>query len=49
MKRGERAQVRTDMVEFILSPCRFRSQVNFKFGHLTSWLFSEGKEMYKKV
>ena len=29
-----------------LLPCRFRSQVDLNFGHITS---EDGKEMYEKV
>ena len=32
-----------------LSPCRSRYQVNLKFGHFTSYLCSESKEMCKKA
>jgi len=34
MKRGERAQVQTEMIEFIGLPFPFSS--NLKFGHFTS-------------
>ena len=43
LKRGERAQVRTEIVEFIAS------LVNLKFGHPTSYLCSEDNEIYKKA
>ena len=34
LKRGGRARVQTEMAEFIT--CRYRSQVNLKFGHFRS-------------
>ena len=47
LKKGERAQVRTEMVEFFDLPFPF--PINLKFGHFTPLLCSEGKEMYKKA
>ena len=43
LKRGGRARVQTEMAEFIT--CRYRSQVNLKFGHFRSQLCRDGKEM----
>ena len=36
LKRGDRAQFQTEMVEFIALPIRSPSQVNLKSGHFTS-------------
>ena len=45
LKRGDRPWPQTEMVKFIALP--FRSKVNVKFGHFTSYLCRDGKEMYK--
>lgn len=46
LKRRNCARVQTGMIN--LSPCRSRSQVNLKFGHLMSYLHREGNEICKK-
>ena len=47
LNRGDRTPVQTEIVEFIA--LAFPSSKNFKFGHFTSDLCKEGKEMYKKA
>ena len=47
LKREDRIWVQREMVELL--SCLSHFQVNLKFGHVTSELFSDGKEMYKKV
>ena len=47
LNRGDRARVQTEMVQFIAWP--FPSSKNLNFGHFSSQLCRDGKEMYKKA
>ena len=46
LKRGGCARVQTEMAEFIALP--FQSLKDLKFGHFTSWLCRDSKEMHRK-